>query len=79
LPISFFVYLWVKPKFKQMALTETQWQQLVDYKQARIEALENRVKTLEALRDAATNDFISYLQAQNETLDFINSKLNSNG
>ena len=62
-----------------MALTEIQWQQLVDYKQARIEALENRVKTLEALRDAATNDFISYLQAQNETLDFINSKLNSNG
>ena len=62
-----------------MALTETQWQQLVDYKQARIEALENRVKTLEALRDAATNDFIAYLKAQNETLDFINSKLNSNG
>jgi hypothetical protein len=32
-----------------MALTETQWQQLVDYKQARIEALENREKTLEAI------------------------------
>ena len=62
-----------------MALTETQWQQLVDYKQARIEALENRVKTLEALRDAALNDYDIILQAQNETLDFINSKLNSNG
>jgi outer membrane PBP1 activator LpoA protein len=62
-----------------MALTETQWQQLVDYKQARIEALENRVKTLEALRDAALNDYDIILQAQNDTLDFINSKLNSNG
>jgi len=62
-----------------MALTETQWQQLVDYKQARIEALENRVKTLEVLRDAALNDYDIILQAQNETLDFINSKLNSNG
>jgi len=62
-----------------MALTETQWQQLVDYKQARIEALENRVKILEALRDAALNDYDIILQAQNETLDFINSKLNSNG
>jgi len=79
LPFSFFVYLWVKPKFKLMALTETQWQQLVDYKQARIEALENRVKTLEVLRDAALNDYDIILQAQNETLDFINSKLNSNG
>lgn len=73
-----FTFGW-NQNLKLMALTETQWQQLVDYKQARIEALENRVKTLEALRDAATNDFISYLQAQNETLDFINSKLNSNG
>jgi hypothetical protein len=62
-----------------MALTETQWQQLVDYKQARIEALENRVKILEALRDAALNDYDIILQAQNDTLDFINSKLNSNG
>jgi hypothetical protein len=62
-----------------MALTETQWQQLVDYKQARIEALENRVKTLEVLRDAALNDYDIILQAQNDTLDFINSKLNSNG
>jgi outer membrane PBP1 activator LpoA protein len=62
-----------------MALTETQWQQLVDYKQARIEALENRVKTLEALRDAALNDYDIILQAQSDTLDFINSKLNSNG
>jgi outer membrane PBP1 activator LpoA protein len=62
-----------------MALTETQWQQLVDYKQARIEALENRVKSLEALRDAALNDYDIILQAQNDTLDFINSKLNSNG
>lgn len=73
-----FTFGW-NQNLKLMALTETQWQQLVDYKQARIEALENRVKTLEALRDAATNNFISYLQAQNETLDFINSKLNSNG
>jgi len=73
-----FTFGW-NQNLKLMALTETQWQQLVDYKQARIEALESRVKTLEALRDAATNDFISYLQAQNETLDFINSKLNSNG
>jgi hypothetical protein len=62
-----------------MALTETQWQQLVDYKQARIESLENRVKTLEVLRDAALNDYDIILQAQNDTLDFINSKLNSNG
>ena len=73
-----FTFGW-NQNLKLMALTETQWQQLVDYKQARIEALENRVKTLEALRDAATNDFIAYLKAQNETLDFINSKLNSNG
>jgi hypothetical protein len=51
-----------------MALTETQWQQLVNYKQARIEALENRVKTLEALRDAALNDYDIILQAQNDTL-----------
>ena len=62
-----------------MALTETQWQQLVDYKQERIEALENRVKILEALRDAALNDYDIILQAQNDTIDFINSKLNSNG
>ena len=73
-----FTFGW-NQNLKLMALTETQWQQLVDYKQARIEALENRVKTLEALRDAALNDYDIILQAQNDTLDFINSKLNSNG
>jgi len=73
-----FTFGW-NQNLKLMALTETQWQQLVDYKQARIEALENRVKILEALRDAALNDYDIILQAQNETLDFINSKLNSNG
>jgi len=73
-----FTFGW-NQNLKLMALTETQWQQLVDYKQARIEALENRVKILEALRDAALNDYDIILQAQNDTLDFINSKLNSNG
>ena len=73
-----FTFGW-NQNLKLMALTETQWQQLVDYKQARIEALENRVKNLEALRDAALNDYDIILQAQNDTLDFINSKLNSNG
>lgn len=62
-----------------MALSETQWQQLVDYKDARIKALEDRVKTLEFLRDAALNDVELFSQAQQDTMDFINSKLFTNG
>lgn len=62
-----------------MAHSETQWQQLCAYQQARIEALEGRVRILEMLRDSALNDYDVLLQAQNDTLDFINSKLNYNG
>ena len=62
-----------------MALSETQWQQLVAYKDARIKALEDRVKTLEYLRDAALNDVELFSQAQQDTMDFINSKLFTNG
>lgn len=62
-----------------MALSETQWQQLVAYKDARIKALEDRVKTLEYLRNAALNDVELFSQAQQDTMDFINSKLFSNG
>ena len=39
-----------------MALTETQWQQLVDYKQARIEALEKENKWLKEVRDVLSKD-----------------------
>ena len=62
-----------------MALTETQWQQLVSYQQARIEALEKENKWLNLCRDQALKDYDFMLQAQNDTMDFINSKLNSNG
>lgn len=62
-----------------MALSETQWQQLVAYKDARIKALEDRVKTLEYLRDVALNDVELFSQAQQDTMDFINSKLFTNG
>ena len=62
-----------------MALTETQWQQLVDYKQARIEALEKENKWLKEVRDVLSKDADILIKAHNETLDFINSKLNSNG
>ena len=62
-----------------MALTETQWQQLVAYQQARIEALEKENKWLNLCRDQALKDYDFMLQAQNDTMDFINSKLNSNG
>jgi hypothetical protein len=62
-----------------MALTETQWQQLVTYQQARIEALEKENKWLNLCRDQALKDYDFMLQAQNDTMDFINSKLNSNG
>jgi len=62
-----------------MALTEIQWQQLVDYKQARIEALEKENKWLKEVRDVLSKDADILIKAHNETLDFINSKLNSNG
>lgn len=62
-----------------MALTKTQWQQLVDYKQARIEALEKENKWLKQVRDVLSKDADILIQAQNDTLNFINSKLNYNG
>ena len=62
-----------------MAHSETQWQQLVTYQQARIEALEKENKWLNLFRDQALKDYDIMLQAQNDTLDFINSKLFTNG
>lgn len=62
-----------------MAHSETQWKQLVQYQQARIEALEKENKWLNLLRDQALKDYDIMLQAQNDTLDFINSKLYTNG
>lgn len=62
-----------------MAHSETQWKQLVQYQQARIEALEKENKWLNLLRDQALKDYDIMLQAQNDTLDFINSKLFTNG
>jgi len=73
-----FTFGW-NQNLKLMALTETQWQQLVDYKQARIEALEKENKWLKQVRDVLSKDADILIQAQNDTLDFINSKLNSNG
>jgi len=62
-----------------MAHSETQWQQLVQYQQARIEALEKENKWLKEVRDVLSKDADILIQAHNETLNFINSKLNSNG
>ena len=62
-----------------MALSETQWQQLVAYKDARIKALEKENKWLKQVRDVLSKNAEILFQAQDETLDFINSKLNSNG
>ena len=73
-----FTFGW-NQNLKLMALTETQWQQLVDYKQARIEALEKENKWLKEVRDVLSKDADILIKAHNETLDFINSKLNSNG
>ena len=73
-----FTFGW-NQNLKLMALTETQWQQLVDYKQARIEALEKENKWLKQVRDVLSKNADILFQAQDETLDFINSKLNSNG
>ena len=62
-----------------MALSETHWQQLVAYKDARIEALEKENKWLNLCRDQALKDYDLILQANNDTMDFINSKLYTNG
>jgi outer membrane PBP1 activator LpoA protein len=62
-----------------MAHSRVQYEELVKYQQARIKALEDRVKTLEYLRNAALNDVELFSQAQQDTMDFINSKLFSNG
>ena len=62
-----------------MGLSEVQWMQLVAYKDARIEALEKEVKWLNLCRDQALKDYDLMLQANNDTMDFINSKLSTNG
>lgn len=62
-----------------MAYSETQWQQLVQYQQARIEALEKENKWLKQSRDSALKEYDVLMQANNDTMDFINSKLYSNG
>lgn len=57
-----------------MAKSELQWQQLASYQQARIDALEKRVRLLEAIGFSE-----SVIKAQDETMNFINQHLFTNG
>ena len=57
-----------------MAKSELQWQQLASYQQVRIDALEKRVRLLEAIGFSE-----SVIKAQDETMNFINQHLFTNG
>jgi len=51
------------------------YQDLINFQNVRIKALEKKVQTLEYLRDVAINDSITILKAQSDTLDWIEGKL----
>ena len=51
------------------------YQDLINFQNVRIKALEKKVQTLEYLREVAINDSITILKAQSDTLDWIEGKL----
>lgn len=68
-------------KIKQMEntlnsrLSPEMYESLIHFQEARIEALEKRNNLLEYLHQVAISDSISTLQAQSDTLDWIENRL----
>jgi len=67
----------VKPKLNQVNLSKEALAELVQFQQARIKALEEQTKMLKAT--SITYDINTLIDAQIETMNFINSKLYKNG